>query len=188
MKKTTILISTLFIFSGIGSALAADKIPEGWHKAGSKPADYEVGTDKAAGKKVMYILGKTNNSDDFGTIMQTFNANKYLGKRLKLSGYLKSQDIKGWAGLWMRVDGNTKGALSFDNMENRAVRGTTDWKKYDIVLDVPKESKAIAFGVLTSGKGKVWVKDISFQEVPTTVKTTDMNSTSDAPVNLDFED
>lgn len=191
MKLTkNLIISTLLLVASANiPAMAVDNIPKDWFKAGSKPAEYEVGTDKISGKKIMYILGKTNNIDDFGTVMQTFNANKYLGKRLKLSALLKSQNVNE-AGMWMRVDGESKSSLSFDNMQNRPIKGTTNWKKYDIILDVPKESTAIAFGVLTSGKGKVWIKDISFQQVSTSVKTTDLNSIKnmkDVPTNLDFE-
>ena len=189
LTKNLIISTLLLVVSANIPAMALDNIPDGWNKAGSKPAEYEVGTDKISGKKIMYILGKTNNIDDFGTVMQTFNATKYQGKRLKLSGYLKSQNVN-WAGMWMRVDGENKSSLSFDNMQNRPIKGTTNWKKYDIILDVPKESTAIAFGVLTSGKGKVWIKDISFQQVSTSVKTTDLNSIKnmkDVPTNLDFE-
>lgn len=41
-------------------------------------------------------------------------------------------------GLWFRVDGTTGKSLSFDNMQDRAVKGTTEWARYEIVLDVPE--------------------------------------------------
>ena len=51
--------------------------------------------------------------------------------------YVKSNEVEKYAGLWMRVDGQQNQVLSFDNMQNRPFRETTDWKKYEVVLDVP---------------------------------------------------
>jgi len=42
----------------------------------------------------------------------------------------------------MRIDKETT-QLAFDNMENRAIKGTTDWLKYDVVLDIPKDAPGI---------------------------------------------
>lgn len=65
---------------------------------------------------------------------------EYLGKRIRLNGYVKNEKITGWAGMWMRVDGTDKNtSLAFDNMANRAIGGTSDWTKYEIVLDVPRK-------------------------------------------------
>jgi hypothetical protein len=44
------------------------------------------------------------------------------GTRLDLRGFLKLQGVTGFAGLWMRQDGDS-GAVAFDNMENRHVNG-----------------------------------------------------------------
>ena len=37
----------------------------------------------------------------------------------------------------MRVDGGDGQILSFDNMHSRPIKGTKDWKQYQITLDVP---------------------------------------------------
>jgi len=50
-----------------------------------------------------------------------------------LSGYIKSEDVNGWSGMWMRIDGESNQQLGFDNMRDRAIKGTTDWKIYVIV-------------------------------------------------------
>ena len=54
----------------------------------------------------------------------------------------------------MRVDGPDSGRhLAFDNMLDRPIKGTTDWTRYAVVLDVDKTAVAIAFGVLAGGEG-----------------------------------
>ena len=85
--------------------------------------------------------------------MQQCLPSEYAGKRVRMSGYMKSQDVAGWAGFWFRIDGQGARPLAFDNMHGRAVRGTTGWKKYEIVLDVPQQATNLAYGALLDGTG-----------------------------------
>jgi hypothetical protein len=57
-------------------------------------------------------------------------------------------------------------------MENRPIKGTTPWKRYEVVLDVPTESATLNLGVLLTGKGQVWVDDVQLELVDKTVLTT----------------
>ena len=99
------------------------------------------------------------------------------------------------AALWMRVDGAKTGEiLAFDNMYGREITGTTEWKKCEIVLDVPKEAAEIDFGALLAGKGTAWVDDLQIEKVDSNVPTTDLTKRgtpiqplSTQPKNLDFE-
>ena len=38
---------------------------------------------------------------------------------------------------------------SFDNMQDRSIRGTTDWTRYDVVLNVPENAAMMKFGFLS---------------------------------------
>jgi hypothetical protein len=148
--------------------------PAGWFLAGSKPASYETGTDAQAaynGDPSVYLKSKEPVREGFGTLMQEFRANKYGGKRLRLSAFVKSEGVQEWAGLWMRVDkGNDP--VAFDNMQNRPIKGTTDWQKYEVVLDVPQDATGIFFGVLLSGSGTVWLNNVKLEAVEADVPTT----------------
>ena len=125
--------------------------------------------------------------------MQMIKANSYLGKRVKLTGNAKSKEIEEWAGFWMRVDGPEK-ELTFDNMQDRPIKGTTGWTRYQIVLDVPDDSVRIAFGLLLDGPGQVWMADLSFEIVSSDVPTTDLASVRlatvypEKPINLNFDE
>ncbi len=152
----------LFCFS----AIAADYIPTGWFKLGSKPQEYSINKDtqKSSPKVSNSLLIKGLPNADlkgFTTLMQAIKAKQYIGKRVRLAAKIKSHQLKGWAGLWMRIDGKNKN-LGFDNMENRKITGTTNWKEYSVVLDVSSGSEEIAFGVLTSGAGSIWIDSIRF--------------------------
>jgi hypothetical protein len=86
----------------------------------------------------------------------------------------------------MRVDKEAK-QLAFDNMQGRPIKGTTDWKKYDVVLDVPQEATGIFFGVLLSGSGTVWLSEAKFEIVEPNIPTTGTEAVQKLePINLDF--
>ena len=58
--------------------------------------------------------------------------------------------------LWLRVDGPEPDAtLQFDNLDNRPVKGTTDWQEYSLVLDVPANASALAYGFFIGGPAGV---------------------------------
>ena len=189
MKNVTALVAGLAL---AGATLVSYDLPKGWFKAGSEPDKYEMGIDKGAGVNkgnAAIIKSDAKKIKGFGTLMQNSQPGKYKGKRVKMSGYMKSENIDGSAGLWFRVDGKEAGkSLAFDNMYDRAVKGTTDWKKYEIVLDVPEEATNLAYGALLHGVGTLWFDDIQFEIVEHTVKSTNRDiSWPEAPTNLQFD-
>jgi hypothetical protein len=190
MKKTNnILASVLFIT--LTATLFSFELPTGWFKAGSKPKSYDMGIDKGAGqdgKNVATIKSIDKKIDGFGTLMQTSSPQMYLWKRVRMSGFVKSKDVKEKAGLWFRVDqANSRTPLSFDNMSDRAITGTSEWKKYEIVLDVPHNASKIAYGALLAGTGQIWFDNLNFEIVDYTIATTGPIKENKEPVNLNFE-
>ena len=120
--------------------------------------------------------------------MQTFKAETYRGKRLKMSASAKAENVRNWAGFWMRVDSQESNAVSFDNMQDRPISGSIDWVTYQIVLDVPENSDEIAFGLLLDGPGRVWLTNFQFEVVSAGVATTGRPEVPDAPTNLEFKE
>jgi hypothetical protein len=162
----------------------------GWFAAGSKPKSYDMGVtsqEHHSGSKCAYIKSKESEIDGFGTYMQTSVPGDLLGRNVRMTGWIKANNVKDWAGMWLRVDGeSSKDMLAFDNMQDRPITGTTDWKKCEIVLDVPKGAKDIAYGVLLSGTGEIYFDDVSFENLgPATGKTGTPEPSK--PSNLDFE-
>lgn len=167
-----------------------EDIPYGWITAGSNPKDYKFLLDTTifhSGSACGLLASKKDKPTGFGTLMQEFSADNYRGKRMKFSAFVKTKQVDGWAGLWMKIEGAGQDSLGFDNMKNRAITGTTDWKKYEIVLDVPLDSKIIAIGVLLSGKGSVWIDDCTFEEAPDKEVTNMEKPLPTAPRNLNFK-
>lgn len=140
-----------------------------WIKSGSYSEGYEVGGDPTTKR------GSENNGylrsivqipkGEFGALKSDMVPGKFLGKRVKISAFIKTDDVEGWAGLWMRVDGPSDTTLAFDNMETRPISGTTEWKNYHVVLDVGKSARNIACGILLVDQGEVFIADLKFEVV-----------------------
>ncbi len=162
-------------------AEAADgkkNLPEGWFVTESAPQLYAAGLDSQGaceGNRSAVLRSLQATPTGYGTFMQAFGAGAFRGKRLRFSAMLRTEDVKGWAGLWMRVEGeDPKEPLAFDNMQSRALVGTTGCKRHEVVLDVPPEAKAIMAGLMLSGTGKAWVGAVRFEVVDASVPVTNL--------------
>lgn len=128
------------------------------------------------------IEAKAVDAPSFASLYQDFSSQNYRGKKVKFSGFVKTKDVSDWSGIWMRVDDATQ-VLAFDNMEDRRITGTNNWKKYDVVLEVPQVSKKIKVGVMQAGKGTSWFNNCQFEPVDATVATTGKPIVVKQPVN-----
>ena len=173
--------------------MALDPLPRAWHMTGGSAAEYEAGLLPGAdydGDRVarLRLRPAVAEPSGFGALVQTIGTARYLGHRVRFSAMLRATGITGWAGLWMRVDGPGGGVLEFDNMEDRALSGTTDWTQAAIVLDVPEQAKVVLFGALLSAAGAVDLARLRFEEADQAVPT-NTNAVSvlpDEPQALDF--
>jgi hypothetical protein len=167
--------------------------PAGWGKNGRKAELYVAGVDSNetwGGMPSAYVQSLTPTVEGgFGGMMQTTSAENYVGKRVKLSGWIKTENAnEGGGHLWLRIDGQERGqTLGFDNMDNRPVKGTTEWQEASIVLDVPSGARALAYGFFVSGGGKMWVNAQQIDVVGPDVATTNMIAVQAAPRNLGFD-
>ena len=119
--------------------------------------------------------------------MQNMRADLYRGKRLHMSAWLKTENVEQAAGMWLRLDMPHK--TQAWNMTDAPVRGTTEWRQYAYVLDIPNDALGIAFGISLNGQGKIWADDFRFEIVGTTVPVTSSTyGEHPQPTNLDFAD
>ncbi len=205
LKSILVIVSLVALLISSCKQPKSYRLPESWFIAGDQPKSYVMGTDISMAKSGIYsatIKSTATMIDGFGTLMQQCLPDKFIGKRIRMSGYLKSENVAKWAGLWLRVDADTAW-VSFDNMhdtgKDRSVVGTTDWRKYDIVLDVPANATEISYGALLTGTGQIWFDNLTFEVVDNTVEPTGISKKSDIlngekpkgvvdePSNLDFE-
>jgi len=121
-----------------------------------------------------------NAPEEFGVATGTLPASRAAGKKVRYSGYIKTEGVtRGFAGLWWRVDGPS-GVLAFDNMQSRQVKGTTDWTRYTIELPVDASVKNINFGAVLPGDGTAWFDAL-------TIELDGESFTDPSVMDLDFE-
>jgi hypothetical protein len=168
------------------------RIPKGWSAGGDAPDKYEMGVDPTVTYEnhPCITIKAGPEPTEFAGLMQSFKADAYQGKRLRFSAAVRSADIENMAALFMRIGGADGKILAFDNMKNRKITGTNDWKQHGIVLDVAEDAENITFGCFLSLKGQVWMADVHLETVGRDVPTTDLIEEFNTyfPVNLGFDE
>ena len=129
-------------------------IPIGWNNSRSSNYTFALDSTNIKSGKYSATIEFKEGNPDFSAWAFTI-PNNYLGKKITLTGYIKTENVTdGYAGLWMKIDPS----IAFDNMNKNGVKGTTDWTKYEITLEMnPEKTKQIVIGGLLVGKGKMWL-------------------------------
>jgi hypothetical protein len=207
MRVRALAIAALFV-----TAVVADtpsSAPAGWRpNCGDLVAPcagvFKVALDRMdsyTGSNSMVVTSQST-APAFGGVMQAVRADEFRGKRLRYTAGIKTEGVRNWTGLWLRVDRLDGKVLQFDNMEtsSRSLHGDHAWDDRSVVLDVPQDAAAIWFGVVLSGGGKVWIDNVRLDSVGPNVAVTGRKPDRDilvpglanlkleAPRNLDFED
>jgi hypothetical protein len=151
--------------SGLAAILSFEVQPSGGKPAGwsINPLETVFADDKVVhgGRWSARIERKSDSPGTF-TYISRFIPMNFSGTSIELRGFLRTEDVSGFAGLWMREDGESgeSRVLEFDNMEDRGLKGTTTWYEYSITLPVRPEAKRLLFGVIVTGTGKAWADDL----------------------------
>jgi hypothetical protein len=143
----------------------------------TRSTGYEGGHDPALRHRdgrTIVLRAKTDTAPSaFGTLLETVPLDQYRGKRVRVSGVLRSENARA-AMFWLRVDGPGGALQAFDNMQDRALSGTRDWTPFAIVLDVPADAEQLIGGLLLQPPGTVWADDLRIDVVNKRVPTTSM--------------
>jgi erythromycin esterase-like protein len=124
-------------------------------------------SDQAYTASVRQAIDQSENAavdPSFGGATTRLPVTVAAGKRLRISGYVKTEGVTpGSASLWGRVDG-ASGVLAGDSTLLRGgATGTADWKKWEIEIPVALDAANIDFGVLLDGHGTVWFDSLAIE-------------------------
>lgn len=141
---------------GFENEHSGDK-PGGWF---ANPPGTVFMDDKIlhSGQWSVRIERNDQSSGEFSVIGRTISWN-FSGKSIELRGFLRTENVSGYAGLWMRQD-HGRDMLGLENMAGQQLKGTHDWAEYKITLPVHPETQSLVFGFLMAGTGKVWADDL----------------------------
>ena len=137
-------------------------LPKNWYVGGE---GFQVSLDsleKHAGKFSLKMeMSGVRSGNSFGVFTGTLPVETFAGKNVEYKGWIKTKEVKnGYAGLWLRVDGENRAMLGFDNMNDRGLTGDNEWKQVSIKIDVGKEAVNINYGGIFPGEGTVWFDDL----------------------------
>ncbi len=132
-------------------------MPGGWYgnADGTMSVDESV---KHSGKYALRIERTSASAGKFSTVSMGLPMG-FQGKTIELRGFVKTDSVSGFAGLWIREDGERPN-LAFDSMEKIQLKGTTDWTEYSISIPVHQDGLQLQFGFLMAGSGKAWADDL----------------------------
>ncbi|MEA2711509.1 MAG: hypothetical protein QOF78_4110 [Phycisphaerales bacterium] len=123
---------------------------------------------------VIAVRSATAKEDDWGHMRKVIvDAEPYRGKRIRLRGYLKCQDVEKAAHMSLWVWDEQGNALAQDDMGGHHLTGTHDWARYDIVSDVPESAVRILILAGMRGKGTVWADGLELDVVGNDVPVND---------------
>jgi C-terminal processing protease CtpA/Prc len=131
--------------------------PSGW--GGGPPATIFVDGETVHGGRWSVRLERSAiEGQPFSTLARSIPI-EFAGTTIEWRGFLRTENVSEFMGLWMRQDGDTPN-LAFATMQPRQIKGTNDWTEYSISFPVNREAKQLYFGVLLAGTGKVWADDL----------------------------
>lgn len=135
------VLSCSIIFSSCSKKTNKFAESDNWYLSGSSESNYKIekSTAEFNGKPVYHIICMNAADTGFGTIMKNIYSGTFTGKRIRLTGWIKTEKMSGSAAMWMRIDegygSNMYGSmLAFDNMNNRLITGNNDWKNMKLFL------------------------------------------------------
>jgi hypothetical protein len=199
------VLSAAALLTTIGPVAPRPTVPPAGWFLGGDVTEYRAGEDVSRRPGGYGYLSATLQSItaqpmNFGLLKQSIRADDFRGRRVRLTGYIKTAERNdGTAHLWMRVNAED-GSTRADYMLTRPVQPGTDWTSYSVVLDIPSDAVGITFGLGLVGAGQAWLDDVSLEvvgrNVPVTVERDAVAFRDSAsryatarrqPLNLDFE-
>ena len=94
-------------------------------------------------------------------LLYPFRAEAWQGKRVLLTGWVRSDLAGGEAGLAIMT--NNGGRNSFFSLTEQHVSKQSAWQKLSVLCDVPKDATLMGIGMwVRHGNGSAWVDDLTF--------------------------
>ncbi|MCP5046041.1 MAG: hypothetical protein GY940_02645 [bacterium] len=151
--------------------------PEGWTMAGEGFEIQLDKTDAAGGKQSLRFQCAGEPSRVFPSFASCrLPVERFRGKRVRYSASLKTRDAESRFFIWLRADKGIDPLEARDMSEEtgdifsneglKGPKGTTEWKRFTIEMDVPKETTDLYLGASLAGKGTAWLDEAAIEILP----------------------
>ncbi len=142
-------------------------LPKAWTKSGTWAGSYNMEVKANEGinnSKALVLESVGKDIYGAGAAIQTINACNYLGKRVKLSAYIKTENVKDFACLVFCPQNKLEDFWnnSFNNNEDKKtyLQGNHGFKKIESYLNVDDYAGNLVIGAMIKGEGKIWIDHI----------------------------
>jgi hypothetical protein len=147
----------------------AGKAPLGWIvPALPQVADHwaEVRTSGCREIGNCAVLLIPDNAPGFGYLLQSFSATPYRGKTVQLRAWIRieAEDSYDRAQMSLSVDRSKGQAGFYNDMNDRPVQ-SAEWTLREIRTQVYDDATFITVGVISKGRGRVWLDSVSFEVI-----------------------
>jgi len=164
------LVFCMMLIVSISSTPAKAEVPEGWIKWVSEKSPetaYEAGSDTKiyySPPKSYYLKfidnSKTEIAHSNASLYQDLRSDKYFGKRIKISAFLRGENLSDKARLFILISKDGKHLKRADG----GIVVSSDWKHDSVVADI-EDGSTFMYGLSMSGKGQAWIDDINIEIV-----------------------
>jgi hypothetical protein len=142
------------------SELVGEKpLPPGWRWTSARP---DTANCKAFhGERPSFMSSRsislrcTTPDPGFAAVRYAFPVEEYRGKLVTLIASVKITDVKDKAQMWLRADREGEYGAAINRMDERPLKGTSDWVTISISLEVPKDATVLMSGLLLYGSGTI---------------------------------
>ena len=139
-----------------------------WELAGDFPGDgrlhwQDYSCTAAEGRAV--LASAVPQPPGFAALVQTIDADDYLGRAVTFRGQLRTTGVAGRAGLHLAVGAayEPPGAHLRDRGgRSLAVPGSSDWTWHEVTMTVPGQAGVIRFGISLTGPGRIELRNAEF--------------------------
>lgn len=167
-----IVLSAMLIGFVCASAGAADEspLPGGWRMDSyTAPSLYRFGLDreiKHGGKSAGFLESQDADfaKNHYARLEQSIDAATHRGKRLRLSAFLKTKDVRKSADLDVVIPHQYSDSEDRFSLKPR-LEGSTDWKRYEVEFTVNHYAAQVDFRVDLYGSGRIWIDDVALEVI-----------------------
>ena len=158
------------------------QVPTAWVGGETQPHEFSISIDHRivhSGRSSLLLRSIVPRPNGAVYVSQSFRAGTFRGKRVRLGAFLRPKDVTNQVFLYLTINRAGDSNPTFLKAETS---GTTRWKKYELVTDVPTDADSVTIALELRGPGTVRADDFSFSSVNRFVPLTQHL----APANLDF--
>lgn len=143
-----------------------------------------------SGPTSLRLTSEKAKPNEAGLVFTRKGAADYRGKRIRLSGYLRSEGLQQPSVMYAQV-------LSQSGRVSQSVYGWSEqamdlsidgWQQLSLILDVPVPSRSIRYGFQQVGPGTTWGDKFEIEIVPDDTPLVGYNEIHRKAVNPDFHD